>query len=94
MAICAGAFYGEMGEPAVLFRAMSVFHTCRDRDDIAGAQTLCRHSFFLIPAFAVYADQDLAAAGGGVMDVPVVAAAGFKGDIGDEDGFLWISQGL
>ena len=35
--------------------------------------------FFLIPAFARCADQNLAASGAGMMNMPVVPAPGLKG---------------
>ena len=46
----------------------------------------------LIPALAGRADQELASAGRGVMDVPVVAAARLKGDVCKKDGLLRIGQ--
>lgn len=42
----------------------------------------------LVPAFAGGADQDLAAAGGGVVPVLVVAPAGLEGDAGTADRHL------
>lgn len=42
----------------------------------------------LVPAFAGGADQGLAAAGGGVAPVPVVAAAGLEGDASPADRHL------
>ena len=41
-----------------------------------------------MPALAVHTDQQLTAALGGVVDMPVVPAAGFKGDVGNENGLL------
>lgn len=63
-----------------------------DRYDIAGLQALGRLACLLIPALAVYTDQQLTAALGGVVDMPVVPAAGFKSDVGNENGLCGIRQ--
>ena len=51
---------------------------------VPGRRLTARLSLLLIPALAGSADEDLAAAVGGVMDVPVVAAARLKGHVGQE----------
>ena len=42
---------------------------------------------FLIPAASGSAEQNLSAASGGLMRMPVVAASGFKGHVADGDAF-------
>jgi len=65
---------------------MPVFHARRDNDHLTRKQLHRLLSIFLIPAFTGSANQHLAAALVRVMDMPVVAATGFKGDIGHEYG--------
>ena len=74
-----------MGEPAVRRSAVPVLYTGHNVDHIAGAQLLRLFAPFLIVAPACHADEDLPAAFGCFVDVPVVAAAGFKGHIEDFD---------
>lgn len=52
---------------------------------IARAQLLCRFAPFLVKPSASHADEDLPAATFGVMDVPVVAAAGLKRNVVNAD---------
>ena len=63
-----------MAEPAALFGAMPVLDLRGNGHHIAGLQAPGRLALLLIPALAVYADQQLTAALLGVMDMPVVAA--------------------
>lgn len=51
-------------------------------------------SLFLIPALTVYADEQLTAAVLCAMDVPVVAAAGLKGYVGNKDRLFRLGQRL
>ena len=51
-------------------------------------------SLFLIPALIVYADEQPTAADLCAMDVPVVAAAGLKGYVGNKDRLFRLGQGV
>src|SRR5699024_5526378 len=82
-----------MGEPAVGRRAVPVLDLGRDYHRIAGREGLRRLAPRLIPAAAGGAEQDLPAAFAGVVDVPVVAAARLKGDVGGRDAVL-AAEGL
>ena len=73
---------------------MPMLHTSRNRDHISRPQALRPFSILLIPTLAINTDQDLSAAAFGMVDVPVVAAPGFKGDIGDEHRLFGVGQGL
>ena len=68
-----------MAEPTVLFGTVPVFYICGYRNYHSGNKADCLLALFLIPAFSVYADQNLAAALPGMMDVPVIPAARLKG---------------
>ena len=81
-----------MAEPAALLGTVPMLYLGGDRYDIAGLQALGRLACLLIPALAVYTDQQLTAALGGVVDMPVVPAAGFKSDVGNENGLCGIRQ--
>ena len=87
---------GDVAEPAVPLCAVPVLDIGTDRDDRTGYRTGfeadSRLPLLLIPALAGRADQELASAGRGVMDVPVVAAARLKGDVCKKDGLLRIGQ--
>ena len=80
-AIFAGNFHSNVAEPAVGLGTVPVLDVGRDGDHGAGGQADSGFAFFLVPAFACGANQQLAAALGGVVDVPVVAAAGLKGNV-------------
>ena len=67
-----------MGEPAVRCRAVPVLDARRDVHHIAGKQLLRGFARLLIIAPARHAHQDLSAALGGMVDVPVVPAARLK----------------
>lgn len=71
--LLAGALDGDVAEPAVLLRAVPVLDPGRDGHHVAGVQGLRGLSRLLIPAQTVRAQQQLAAAGLRVVDVPVVA---------------------
>ena len=81
-----------MAEPAVLLRAVPVLDPGRDGHDVAGVQGLCALARLLIPAQTVRAQQQLAAAGLRVVDVPVVAAGGGEGDVCEENGLRRVCQ--
>lgn len=83
-----------MAEPAVLGRAMPVLYTSGNIDHAAWMECLGLPAPFLIPAAAVSAEQDLPAAFGRMVNMPVVAAPWFKGDIRKENSFLGIGEGL
>ena len=76
-----GNFNGQMLEPAVLGRAVPVLDTFGNIDDVAGMKLAGFFSPFLVPAASADADQHLSAAFTGMMDMPVIPAAGFKGDV-------------
>lgn len=90
--LLAGALDGDVAEPAVLLRAVPVLDPGRDGHHVAGVQGLCALARLLIPAQAVRAQQQLAAAGLRVMDVPVVAAGGGEGDVCEENGLRRVGQ--
>lgn len=87
-----GHLDGDVAEPAVPLCAVPVLDIGRDRDDRTGLEADSGPPLLLIPALAGRADQELASAGRGVMDVPVVAAARLKGDVCKKDGLLRIGQ--
>ena len=64
---------------------MPVLDVCGDGDDGARGQADGGLALLLIPALTGSADQELSAALGGVVDVPVVAAAWLEGHVGQED---------
>ena len=90
--LLAGALDGDVAEPAVLLRAVPVLDPGRDGHDVAGVQGLCALARLLIPAQTVRAQQQLAAAGLRVVDVPVVAAGGGEGDVCEENGLRRVGQ--
>ena len=72
---------------------MPVFDFRWNDNDAARGETDRVFAGFLIPAFACRADEDLTAAFCCVVDVPVVAAAGFKRYIGEKNAALvWSCQ--
>ncbi len=75
----------KVDKPAVLRRAVPVLDVRRDDHNVAGVQLARRLARFLVPAAAAGAEQDLAAAFGGMVDVPVVAAGRLKGHVADGD---------
>ncbi len=81
--ILAGYFDGQMLEPAVSGGTMPVFDTLGNVHNVAGMKLAGFLFLFLVPAAAADADQHLPAALTGVMDMPVVPAAGLKGNIED-----------
>ena len=90
--VLAGNLECKMGEPAIGRRPVPVLDIGRDRDDRTGLEADSGPPLLLLPALAGRADQELASAGRGVMDVPVVAAARLKGDVCKKDGLLRIGQ--
>ena len=80
-AVFSGYFHRQMGEPAVRRSAVPVLDTGHNVDYIAGVQLLRLFAPSLIVTAPGHADKDLSAALVSFVDVPVVAAAGFKGYI-------------
>ena len=74
-----------MRKPAIRRSTVPVLYAHRDIYYIAGAQLLCRFAPFLVKPSASHTDEDLSAAVFRMMNVPVVAAAGFKGHIVNTD---------
>ena len=91
-AIFAGNFHSNVAEPAVGLGAVPVLDVGRDGDHGAGGQADGRFALFLVPAFACGANQQLAAALGRVVDMPVVAAAGLKGNVGQKQTGFRVGQ--
>lgn len=73
-AIFAGNFHSNVAEPAVGLGTVPVLDVGRDGDHGAGGQADGGFALFLVPAFACGTNQQLAAALGCMVDVPVVAA--------------------
>lgn len=90
----AGALHRQMAEPAVRLRTVPVLDVGRNRRHVSRLQAAGRLVLFLIPALTVYADEQLTAAVLCAMDVPVVAAAGLKGYVGDKDRLFRLDQGV
>ena len=90
--LLAGALDGDVAEPAVLLRAVPVLDLSRDGHHVAGMQGLRALARLLIPAQTVRTQQQLAAAGLRVMDVPVVAAGGGEGDVCEKNGLRRVGQ--
>ena len=74
-----------MAEPAVRSRTMPVLDFGRNIDAIARFHFDRRLAFFLIITASGNANNDLTAAVFGMMDVPIVAAARFEGDVVNSD---------
>ena len=83
--VFSGAFHSQMTEPAVSLGAVQVLYISRTRNAIAGFSRLRLFAFFLIPAFAVYTQKNLSAAFVSAVNVPVIAAARLKSDVGNEN---------
>ena len=62
---------------------MPVFDACWDMDHVPGTQRAGGLPFLLVPHPAASAQQDLSPSFGGMVDVPVVTAAGRKGYVAD-----------
>ncbi|OEI69828.1 hypothetical protein Cus16_0444 [Curtobacterium sp. ER1/6] len=76
---------GDVGEPGVRLRTVPVLGPGRDAHGGARGHADGVGAFGLVPAGAGGAEEDLvAAAVGAVVHVPVVAAAGFEGDVADD----------
>lgn len=73
-ALLAGDLHGDVAEPAVLLGAVPVLHLCRDHHQTALMEGNSGLALLLIPALAGGTQQQLSAALGGMVDVPVVAA--------------------
>ena len=72
----------EVREPAVLGCSVPVLYVGGDVDDGAGQDLLGRLALLLVPAASGHTDEHLAATLAGVVDVPVVAAAGLECHVG------------
>lgn len=79
-----GDFYGEMLEPAVLFSAVPMLDPGGDVDHVARAERTGGLAPFLIPALSGCDYEDLTPSFLCLVDVPIVAAGGFKCDVGDK----------
>lgn len=64
--------------------AVPMLDACRDLDDVAWCEALRCLAFFLIPALAIDADENLAAALRSVVDMPEIAAARLERDVADD----------
>ena len=91
-AIFAGNFHSNVAKPAVGLGTVPVLDVGRDGDHGAGGQADSGFALFLVPAFACGANQQLAAALGRVVDMPVVAAAGLKGNVGQKQAGFRVGQ--
>lgn len=80
-----GDLHRQMREPVVWSCAMPMLNTRRNVDNVAGMQLPDGLSSLLIVAPPGGAEQNLTAAGLHVVDVPVVPASRFKGDMEDSD---------
>ena len=89
-----GGVEGHVAEPGVFLRAVPVAGIGGDFYHITGRKAPGGLALLLIPAFAIYADEDLAAAFLGVMDVPMVAATGLEGNIADGQGIAGLGEHL
>jgi len=78
----------DVGEPGVGLGAVPVLDAGAREHDDARRERDGVPALLLVPAGAGRADEDLAAAAGGVVDVPVVAAARGEGDVVDADDAL------
>ena len=81
--ILTGNLKSQVSEPTISRSSMPMFYICRDMDYIARKHLNGRFALFLIPAFSGHADKHLPAAVRRFVNMPVIAAAGFKGHIGD-----------
>ena len=79
-----GHFNGDVREPARGRRSVPVLHFGGNVDDIPGVQFPGGFTSFLIVAATRRAKEYLPAL---VMYVPIVAAAGFKRDVGGHHAF-------
>ena len=76
---CLPGSNGDMAEPTVFLRAVPMPDAFVGDNDIARMQRARRLSRLLISARASGDKQNLIAIG---MNMPVIATAGFKGDVG------------
>lgn len=64
---------------------MPVLNTCGDVDYIAGVQLASRLALFLVVATTAGDEQNLPAAFVCVVNMPIIAAAGFKGYVANDN---------
>lgn len=81
--ILTGNLNSQVGEPAVGGSPVPVLHVGGNMDDCARKNFHSRLSFFLIPAASGHTDKHLPAAFRRFVNMPVIAATGFKSYIGD-----------
>ena len=92
LAILAGNLHGDMAEPAVLLRSVPVLDVGGDHHDAALVQADGSLAFFLVPALARRAEQELTTSFVRVVDMPVVAASRLEGHVGGEQAAFRIGQ--
>ena len=71
-----------MAEPGIGAGAVPVLDISGDDNDVAGFEFLDGFALLLVVALAGDTEKSLTAAFGSLMNVPVVAAARLKGDVG------------
>ncbi len=81
--VFAGDLEREVRKPTVGSCAVPVLHAGGNVDNRAGQNFLRRLALLLVPATARHADEHLTAAPRRAVDMPVVAAAGLEGYVGD-----------
>ena len=81
--VLARDFKGEVCKPAVGCRSVPMLDPSGDVDDVARQHLYGGFALLLIPSASGHAHQHLSSALGGVVDVPVVAAARLEGDVGE-----------
>ena len=81
--ILSGNLEGKVGKPAVGSRTVPVLHVGWYVDYVAWQHLHCGLALFLVPSLAGHAHQHLPAALGGMVDVPVVAAARLERHVGE-----------
>ena len=74
-------FEGKVRKPTVGGSSMPMFYVGRYVYDVTRMQFYGGFPFLLIPSATGYANEHLASAAGGVVDVPIIAATGFEGDV-------------
>ena len=74
---------GKVGKPTVGSSSVPVLHIGGNVDDCSRENLLRRLSLLLIPASTRHTDKHLSSALGCMMNVPIVAATRFEGNIGN-----------
>lgn len=86
--ILPGNFNGQMGEPAILRRAVPMLYPGGNVHHVSGQKKLRLFPPFLIVALSGHADEDLPAALVCLVDMPVIPAGGLKCYVEDADLFF------